>query len=82
MERVILKARIVDALDFRQLLALAGEPECGLGLPTEADVERVEAKGLHIRHLRRHQRTEVGHQFGLYTRSKCQRITYPLCTLL
>ena len=41
-EGIIFQTGVVDAFDLRQLLTLFGEPECGLGLTTETDIERVE----------------------------------------
>ena len=76
IERIILKAGIVHALDLRQLLALAGEPECGLCLTTESDIERIEAEGLHIGHLRCHQSTKISYQFCLHTSGEGQFLTY------
>ena len=67
VERVILETCIVHAFNLWQLLTLLGEPQGGLSLPAEADVERIEAEGLHVGHLGRHQSTKIGHEFCLDT---------------
>ena len=54
------------------MLTLFGEPERGLSLATETDVEGIETKGFHISYLRRHQSTKVCDEFCLHTSRKGQ----------
>ena len=78
VEGIVVEPRVVHTLNLRQLTAPLGEPERGLCLTAEADVERVKAKGFHIGHLRRHQRAEVRHQLCLDTGSEGQLLPHPL----
>ena len=52
------------------MLALASEPQRGLCLATETDVECVETEGFHIGYLRCHQSTKICYQFCLHTSGK------------
>ena len=70
------KAEVIDRYSNADtILTLLGEPERGLSLTTETDVEGVEAEGFHIGRLGCHQSTEISYQFCLHTSGEGQFLT-------